>query len=580
MKKTRILTAVMLTAALGLTACSGNGGTEETSGGKKSESGEKVLKTYFSDTPQTLNPHTTADNYELLLDMSATLYREIWDEEAGAKTFVPSLADGDPVAKDDSHKVWTIKVQDGFTFTDGTEINAETVEYSIKMLNDPKLANRNVNATNFENGDAYLKGECDWEEVGFQAIDENTIEVTYAENYEPESAKDVKDLFCFVGTAVVNPEVYDSCLNADKTECSYGSSLDKFMASALYEPTSLIQGQYLELTRRTDGKAPLEDVYTPDKVEYQAITDANTIVQMFEKGELDAVVANQPAYDEYDGARYVYTIDNYGLFINSETPTCEALKDVNLRYAFYWGLDRESVVKAVFPTALPSAYQYVPFSTMPDPADKDNKTVMYHETKEAKAIRMDGHEVTQEGYDADLAKEYFDKAYQANGGQKIKTWAEAIQSAYQELFGEDKLEIKLQATPAAIIYEEIARDKMNYDMCLSCGWANTYDAPWNNTNFVYSGPYVYNTQYCVIADDELSKQWDDLFYKCAMYDYRWDAQKKLEATAKMEEILYNDCSFIPAYSGGSRYFFSSKITPLMDEGDPELKFCLMQAKFN
>src|SRR5699024_1878688 len=142
------------------------------------------------DTPQTLNPHTTADNYELLLDMSATLYREIWDEEAGAKTFVPSLADGDPVAKDDSHKVWTIKVQDGFTFTDGTEINAETVEYSIKMLNDPKLANRNVNATNFENGDAYLKGECDWEEVGFQAIDENTIEVTYAENYEPESAKD------------------------------------------------------------------------------------------------------------------------------------------------------------------------------------------------------------------------------------------------------------------------------------------------------------------------------------------------------------------------------------------------------
>lgn len=47
MKKTRILTAVMLTAALGLTACSGNGGTEETSGGKKSESGEKVLKTYF-----------------------------------------------------------------------------------------------------------------------------------------------------------------------------------------------------------------------------------------------------------------------------------------------------------------------------------------------------------------------------------------------------------------------------------------------------------------------------------------------------------------------------------------------------
>ena len=56
---------------------------------------------------------------------------------------------GSPVCNDDEHKVWTIKVKDGYTFADGTEINAETVEYSIKMLNDPKLANRNVNATNF-----------------------------------------------------------------------------------------------------------------------------------------------------------------------------------------------------------------------------------------------------------------------------------------------------------------------------------------------------------------------------------------------------------------------------------------------
>ena len=40
---------------------------------------------------------------------------------------------------------------------------------------------------------------------------------------------------------------------------------------------------------------------------------------------------------------------------------------------------------------------------------------------------MDGHEVTQEGYDPDLAKEYFDKAYQANGNQKI-----TIQAIYAD----------------------------------------------------------------------------------------------------------------------------------------------------
>ena len=131
MKKTRILTALILSATMGLTACGGGDSSKETSNKEKSSDGEKVLKTYFSDTPQTLNPHTTADNYELLLDMSATLYREVWDEETGAKTYVASLADGDPVCNDDEHKVWTIKVKDGYTFADGTEINAETVEYSI-----------------------------------------------------------------------------------------------------------------------------------------------------------------------------------------------------------------------------------------------------------------------------------------------------------------------------------------------------------------------------------------------------------------------------------------------------------------
>ena len=50
--------------------------------------------------------------------------------------------------------------------------------------------------------------------------------------------------------------------------------------------------------------------------------------------------------------------------------------------------------------------------------------------------------------------------------------------------------------------------------------------------------------------------------------------------ARMEEILLQDASFIPVYARGHRYFFSQKITPLPQVGDPDLTFCLMQAKFN
>lgn len=599
-KKTLRLIAMIACAATLFTACASTPAGNDSgtvsgvdSVGGTTNPGEKVLRYYLPETPPTMNPHTTANNYELLLDMTATLYREIYDVETKMMVSAPCLADGEPIPKDDTHKVWTIKVGKGYTFTDGTVIDANTVEYSIKMMNDPKLANRNLNASYFENGVKYLEGNCEWLEVGFKAIDDYTLEVTFAENYEPESAKDVRELFMWIGTGIVHPEVYEASLNADGTECSYGSTLEKFVASALYTPTKLIQGQFLEITRRTDNASPLADVFTPDRVEYYCVSDANTAVQLFEQGKLDVVIANQTAYDEYPNAYYAYAADNMGLFINGETPKETALKDVNLRYALYWGLDRETLVKAVFPTSKPSAYQYLAFATMPDPADKENKTVVFRDTKEAKAIRMDGHEVDQLGYNPERAKEYFEKAYATNGNKKItvtaiysdgnevsKTWAEAIQSHYQTVFGIDKFEMVLQATPGAIIYEEISRAKMNFDMALTCGWYNVADKPWDNTNWVYTGPVTYSTQYCTIADDELSKEWDDLYYKCSLYDYKWDAQKKLEAAARLEEILFTDCSFIPAYNRGHRYFFSEKITPVMEEGDVDLLFCLMQSKFN
>lgn len=590
----RLVALMMAVAMLMLTACGGGSG-ESTDDPQATGDTQNVFKDYFSDTPETLNPHTTASNYELLQDISATLYREVYDVETGQTKYVAVIADGEPVCLDEeTHKTWEIKIEPGHTFVDGTELDANVYEYTSKMLNSPKLANRNVDASAYENGAAYLAGECEWEEVGFKVIDDYTFQVTYADDMEPENALDVMAQYGWVGSAFVHPEMYESCLNADGTECSYGSSLETFVASGVYEPTDLIQGQYFELTRRTDEDNILQELYTVDKFEYYAVADSNTAIQMFENGELDRVVANAESYDEYPNPYIYYEPSNMGIYLNSESPvTCEALKDVNFRYALYWGLDRESVVGTVFPISEPTAYQYLPASTMPDPADPVNSKVVYRETKEAQAIRIDGHEVTPTGYDSALAHEYFDKAYEANGNEKItftmiysdsseisKTWAEALQDAWQKEFGVDKLEIKLQATASAILYSEIARDTMNYDVCCSCGWWTNVEEPWENTNWVYSGPYTYNTQYCVIADDEAAAEWDEMYYSNALYENKWDAQAKLENAAKMEEILLNDCSFIPAYARGNRYFFSAKCTPVTDVSDPDLVFHTRQIIFN
>ncbi len=611
MKKKAIALLLAASMALGVTACgSGDtgttgaagteaGGTEaagtEAAGGETAsgeETGEKVLRLYLQDTPATLNGHTMEQDYDLVASLTATLYAVVADPETGMRQYVNMLAEGEPEVSED-YMVWTVKIGEGYTFTDGTPITAETIEYSIKMLNDPKLANRNSNASNFVNGAAYLRGECDWEEVGFKATDEYTLQITFEPGYEPANVTAFKRDWAYAFYGAVHPEMYESCISEDGTSCTYGTNLESFVASGIYEPTSLIEGQYLELHRREDADIyPIAEYFTPDVVTYVVVSDANTLLELFETGELDYVIANQDSYDGYSGAYYLYTPDNYGIYLNSVSPENPILLDVNFRYALYWGLDRETLVEAVHPTSEASALMYYPWATMPDPADPEN-TVRYYDTEEAKAVRMDGHEITMTGYDKDLALEYFDKAYEANGGQKVtitvkysdfnennKNWAEAVTNWYMELFGRDRLELVLQATPSATIYDDLARTNMKYDIMLSCGWYQTVDEPWNNTNWVYSGAFTYNTQYCTISTPELQQQWDELFYSAATGEYRHDDAAKMQICADLEEILYNDCSFIPAFSNGNRYFFSSRITPVTDVGDPDHLWWFLQATFN
>jgi len=623
MKKSRLLAALLaalMTLSL-LTACGGNSDSPSTtpdptpsgddaatpsddtqtpddSGTSTDELGA-VIRLTIGDTPDTFNCQTTSSSYELVSNWSGKLYRYVWDEAKGEKVLVPELADGEPVPQnpDDlrNNYVWTYKVAQGFTFEDGTPIDAHTFEYSIKTLNDPKLANRNTDASNYVNGVKYLAGECAWEDVGWKLIDDYTFEVTFDEGYQPRNVLDAMLIYENIGTGLVHPEMYESCLNEDRTQSTYGTSMETLVSSGPYRISDLIPGQYFEMSRRDDGGAPLTDVYTTERVEYSVVADKNTRVQLFEQGKLDMVDGNGEAFDEYDGAHFLYQDFTEGIFLNSVSPTVEVLKDVNFRYAMFWGFDREGIMGAVARSCLPTSCQNLPHAVIPDPATNGSSYIKYMETPEYKAIRMDGHEI-QDGicYDPDLALEYFDKAYEANGGQKItitaiyydgngsasaKTAPEAYKDHYENLFGADRFELVLQATPWAVMTEELYRTVMNYDIAFSNSIWNNSKEPWNSSNFVYGGPAAFSTQYCNIADEALQKEWSDLYYACSTGEYKFDPQKVLESTARMEEILYEDCSFIPTDVIGTRYFFSSRIEPLMDTGDPDLEFALLQCRF-
>lgn len=567
---------------------------------------EKTLNLAVSSALTTLSPHNanSSVDYEHQTWVTGGLYELLFDTETQRYKAVPDIAAGEPVGYELSeldpsqtggkslYKSWLVELRQDCTFDDGTPINADSFIYSWQMLLDPKLANRNYsNMYNILNTGAYYAGECEWEDVGLQKLSEYEIIITLDDGYLAETPMDLMEVIYSFMQGLVHKEMYESCFNADRTENSYGTTIDKFVASGDYRIVSWIDGSYMEYEKR--GDTPLADDYNAERVTVKAIADANTRIQMFEAGEIDLVEADAKKFDDYPVLYSAYANFVDGIFINIESATQPILADVNFRYAIYWGLDRVNLVKLVKPSSVPSPYQFDTRAIIKNP-DGSGTYINYRDTDAAKAISIDGHQLTETGYDKDLALEYFETAYVANGGQPIslemqysegddneKAWAEAVQDHYQNLFGVDRFKLTLRAVPITGLRENMYRTKLSYDIAVSRGVYAIYRNPWENTNWCYTGAMTYSTQYCLLTE-EGRVAWDENFYKGWGGEWAFDAAKKFDLAVTLETIQYEDCTFIPAYDRANRWIISDKITPIMDGlvGDPELMFALLQAEFN
>jgi ABC-type oligopeptide transport system substrate-binding subunit/class 3 adenylate cyclase len=97
---------------------------------------------------------------------------EAWPE----RTIVPSLAERWEISADGLRYVFHLR--EGLTWSDGTPLTAQDVEFGIKRVLDPESPGSSV-AIYFalENGeDTYLRRNTDWDAVGVRALDDRTVE--------------------------------------------------------------------------------------------------------------------------------------------------------------------------------------------------------------------------------------------------------------------------------------------------------------------------------------------------------------------------------------------------------------------
>lgn len=566
MKKAKKLLVLVLAMALIMSVFTGCGKdkkeTEDVSSKeseKKVESkqtGDKVLRTTDMSI-ETLNPHVCNTTHEFGVAglVYGNLLDLIYDKDAENEKFVPWHAAELPTTED--NKVWTFKLKDDIKWLDGTPINAKDYEYSYKMLLDPKLVNRNsyvfFDDIPVVNAEKYFKGEVEWDEVGIKALDDNTLQITL-ELPMPE----IDVLLAFTGggpTSPIHKELYEKGMNDDKTETNYATSIDNTPCCGTYKLAEWVRDQYRIFEKNPDDV--MADVYTPEKIEQRVITEKATRLQLFESGEIDSAGVFGDDYEKYaEDPRVVHSESTsvWGYYINTESKDNPILANNDLRKALYYGMDRESITKSIYKSVFKPAAYYVPTACRVGGFDDAKR---FRDTEEAKALLPDNF-----GYDPELAKEHFDKAYEANGNKKIeieliyfegqedqKRTAEVTEEQYENLFGSDRIDIKLRSMPFNAAYESY--QNRNFEMGIGAMSVGAYNA--------WKGMHHWTSDYSGKSNTFYNKDFDELYQRTTTGDLVLKPEERIKALAEMEKMLLDFVPQIPIFQDDGAVIYADRV---------------------
>ena len=562
----KLLAALLVLAMmLAMVACGNsnqpaNNGTTpaETQGAAQNPTeGEVVVDEYtgpkdyraWTTSRSTFNPHMytnskTMMNYGTLVAALAVNDELAWVPHHASE--LPSTTDG---------IVWNIKIRDGLTFSTGTTLDATDYEYSMKMLLDPKLVNKNAtylfDTVVILNAKEYFSGNCTWEEVGIKALNANELEITLQ---YPATEIDFLSTICSL-IWPVEEETYEACMNADRTSTTYGTTVDTVVSSGMFILSEWVTDGYEKFVRNDNDPLVKEGYVKLDSYHARYISQNSTRAEMFWAGELDNHSLTGDDYVQYKNdprAHSLLSANVWGFFMNGASSN-PIMQSQDFRNAVHYGCPRERICADVY-KLYPAAPAIV--STGIYTGD-----VYYRETERAQAIAA--KYATNEA----KALELFEKAYAEyadqypngkvsveyiyfEGQEDQKRQAEILQESLENLFGKDRFELTLRAMPPASAYD--AYRAGDYDLGLGVRLANVFN-PWSTMN-VWTTGYAdpYQTGFA-------SEEFDKLQYESMYGAIATDDAAKIEALARMEELLLEFGAFCPVMQNDNCVMYHERI---------------------
>ncbi|WP_413539801.1 peptide ABC transporter substrate-binding protein [Aerococcus viridans] len=495
--------AVIGLSGLVLAAC---GNSSDNSGSNGSGESEQVLNWTTTSELPTMDTTMVTDtvSFDMMNNVNEGLYRQNAEGEYEA-----GVLDGEPEISEDG-SVYTYKIKEDATWSNGDPVTAKDFVYAWQRLVDPDTAAPYSYLADgiIQNATEIIAGEMEPSELGAVAVDEKTLEVTYA--------KPVPYLEGLLSMAPFYP------LNQKYVE-EQGDSYATNSDTVLYNgPFALSDWDGTNLNWslvKNDSYWDADNVQL-DTIKYQVLKETSTALNLFDSGEIDYTTVSGEYVAAREGDPNMDNSPESSVFFikmnqernGEETP----LANTNIRRGIAQAVDKQSFADQVLQNgSLPADY-LVPEGLASNPSTD-----------------VDFREDSTEGtgfvdYDVEAAQEAFNAGLEELGTDSItlellvddtenaKRSAEYIQGQLQtNLPG---LQVQIVSVPFK--NRVAANNSQDYDLQIS-GWGADYADPinylelfvtdGNNNNSGYSNEeYDALIQSASDETEDLDKRWSDL----------------------------------------------------------------------
>ena len=340
--------ATLATAALLLSACSGSSsgsGSTNAAGSDQADvanakSGGTLTFAVGSDAgcvdPQQVASNDTIYSLRQVVD-------SLTDQDPKTGKIVPWLASSWDISSDATS--FTFHLRSGVTFSDGTALTAQVVKQNFEAV--PKLGALGMLA------EGYLSGV-----KSITAVDPLTVRIVFAQSNA--------QFLQATSTFSLGIESAASVAKTPQQKCSQG-----VVASGPFVLSKYVQNQSITLTKRTGynwgsslwvkkGAAYL------DKVVFKVVPEAGVRTGALQSGQVDAVSSVGKADESaLKGAGVnLQTRANPGLVFNLGLNNSRPLlKDLKVRQAISYAINRQEIVDAVYPSGTQAATSVLSHTT-------------------------------------------------------------------------------------------------------------------------------------------------------------------------------------------------------------------------